>query len=62
MAKQYRQYTGLSCKRLYIILYDRYTRHSGYQMFGFDWATLYATRPDFARRMRECLDCDKEKK
>jgi hypothetical protein len=60
MAKQYRQYTGLSCERFYRILYKRLTLQSGYQMFGFDWVTLRLTSPDFARRMRECLDCDSD--
>jgi len=55
---QYRHYTGLSCERFYRILYRRMTLNAGYQMFGYDWTTLQFTRPELARRMRDCIACD----
>lgn len=40
-------------ERLYRRLHARMTYGMGYQMFGYDWRTLFITNPPLARAMKD---------
>jgi hypothetical protein len=40
-------YTRKQLERLYIRVWDKMTRYDGYQPFGYDAPTLWATHPEY---------------
>ena len=44
--------TKRGADRQWRAIFNRMRREDGYQMFGYDWATLRITRPDIYRHFR----------
>ena len=60
--RKFKELTNSQLKRLYIRVWHRMTKEDGYQPFGYDSVTLWATKPGFMQILANIESEAKERK